>query len=199
MSMQKEKLIEKINAEVEVCVKCKLWKRRKNAVPGDGNIDAKIMFIGEAPGRQEDLKGLPFVGAAGKLLDELLRKTGLSRREVYITNIVKCRPPGNRDPASEEIATCTGLYLIRQVQVIRPRFLMMLGRHSAAYVLSKSGIEVKGITRVHGKVYGISPFGFPVVAIPMFHPAAALYNLKYRDLLEEDFEGLKSELKKSDS
>jgi DNA polymerase len=194
--MSKEELMKEIEAEVAVCVKCGLWKRRTRAVPGDGDVDAEVMFIGEAPGRQEDLRGLPFVGAAGKLLDELLRKIGLSRGEVYITNVVKCRPPGNRDPAPEEVATCTGLYLCRQVEVVRPRFLVMLGRHSAAYVLSRVGIEVGGITRVHGKVYEISPFGFRVIAIPMFHPAAALYNVKYKGLLEEDFEVLRSVLEK---
>lgn len=194
--MSKEKLIKEINAELTACVKCGLWKQRRHTVPGDGDIDAEIMFIGEAPGRQEDLRGLPFVGAAGKIFDELLHNIGLSREKVYITNIVKCRPPGNRDPAAKEIATCTGLYLARQVQVIRPRFLVMLGRHSATFVLSKAGIEIGGITKVHGKLYKISPFSFPVVAIPMFHPAATLYNIKYKDLLEEDFRVLKSELEK---
>ena len=194
--MSKEKLIKEINAEVAACVKCRLWKQRRHAVPGDGDIDTEIMFIGEAPGRQEDLMGLPFVGAAGKIFDELLHNIGLSREKVYITNIVKCRPPVNRDPAAEEIATCTGLYLARQIQIIRPRFLVLLGRYSAAFVLSKAGIWVGGITRVHGKVYKISPFGFPVVAIPVFHPAAALYNVKYRDLLVEDFGVLKSEIER---
>ncbi len=195
--MSKEKLVEKINGDVVVCVQCKLWEHRRHAVPGDGDVDAKIMFIGEAPGRQEDLRGLPFVGAAGKLLDELLQSVGLSRREVYITNIVKCRPPRNREPKPDEVVTCTELYLTRQAQIIQPQFLVMLGRHSATYVLSKTGIEVNGVTGVHGKVYEISPFGFPVVAIPMFHPAAALYNLKYKVLLKEGFEVLNSELKKN--
>lgn len=194
--MSKEKLIKEINETVEVCAKCGLWKGRRHAVPGDGNIDAKIMFIGEAPGKKEDLEGLPFVGAAGKLLDGLLHKIRLSRREVYITNIVKCRPPGNRDPALEEITTCSELYLTRQIQVIRPKFLVMLGRHSSDHVLSKMGIEVEGITKIHGKVYEISPFGFSAVVIPMLHPAAALYNRKYKDLLEEDFWTLKSEFEK---
>lgn len=194
--MLKEKLIKEISAEVAVCVKCGLWKRRRHAVPGDGNINAEIMFVGEAPGRQEDLKGLPFVGAAGKLLDELLCDVGLSRENVYITNIVKCRPPGNRDPTLEEISTCTGLYLNRQIQAIEPKVLVMLGRHAATYVLYKAGIGVKSITKIHGKVYEINPFGFLVVAIPMFHPAAALYNIKYKGFLEEDFKVLKSELRK---
>lgn len=194
--MSKEELMEGIAAEVAVCRKCRLWRKRKRAVLGDGALDTEIMLIGEAPGRHEDLKGLPFVGAAGNLLDELLNGVGLSRMEVYVTNIVKCRPPSNRDPKLDEISTCTELYLTRQVQVIQPPFLVMLGRHSSAYVLSKVGIEVEGITRVHGKVYKISPFGFPVVAVPMFHPAAALYNVKYKSLLESDFKVLKSELRK---
>lgn len=197
--MSVRELIEEINAQVSVCSKCGLSKNRKSAVPGDGNIQARLMLVGEAPGRQEDLRGLPFVGAAGKTLDKLLQNAGLFRREVYITNIVKCRPPGNRDPSRDEIATCTGLYLKRQIQAIQPRFLVMLGRHSTNYILSESGLKVEGITRIHGKVYKISPFNFPIVAIPMFHPASLLYNLKYKSLLEEDFKVLKSQLKKLES
>ena len=197
--MSVRELIEEINAQVSVCSKCGLSKNRKSVVPGDGNIQARLMLVGEAPGRQEDLRGLPFVGAAGKTLDKLLQNAGLFRREVYITNIVKCRPPGNRDPSRDEIATCTGLYLKRQIQAIQPRFLVMLGRHSTNYILSESGLKVEGITRIHGKVYKISPFNFPIVAIPMFHPASLLYNLKYKSLLEEDFKVLKSQLKKLES
>lgn len=197
--MSVRELIEEINAQVSVCSKCGLSKNRKSAVPGDGNIQARLMLVGEAPGRQEDLRGLPFVGAAGKTLDKLLQNAGLFRREVYITNIVKCRPPGNRDPSRDEIATCTGLYLKRQIQAIQPRFLVMLGRHSTNYILSESGLKVEGITRIHGKVYKISPFNLPIVAIPMFHPASLLYNLKYKSLLEEDFKVLKSQLKKLES
>ncbi len=194
--MPKEELLKEISAEITACLKCKLSKTRKNAVPGDGDVNAKIIFIGEAPGRHEDLKGLPFVGTAGKLLDELLHKIALSRNTVYITNIVKCRPPDNRDPTLEEIAICTELYLARQIQAVQPKLLVMLGKHSAVHVLSRIGIRVAGITQIHGKVYEISPFGFPVVAIPTFHPAAALYNSRYKHLLEKDFKKLKSEFKK---
>jgi uracil-DNA glycosylase family 4 len=197
--MSKEQLMKKIDVEVAVCVKCRLWRGRKQAVPGEGGINARIMFVGEAPGRQEDLMGLPFVGAAGKLLDELLEKVELSRKEAYITNIVKCRPPGNRDPRPDEIATCTGLYLNRQVSIVHPLFLITLGRHSTRYVLSRVGVEVGGITEVQGKVYDVSPFGFSVVVVPMLHPAAALYNAKYKSLLEEDFEVLKAELERRGS
>ncbi len=194
--MSVREVIEEIDAQVSVCTRCELSKTRKNAVPGDGDIHAKLMLVGEAPGKQEDLRGLPFVGAAGKTLDQLLQNTGLSRSGVYITNVVKCRPPQNRDPTMDEITRCTGLYLKRQIQAIQPRFLVMLGRHSARYILSESGLRFDGITRIHGKVYKISPFNFPIVAIPMFHPASLLYNLKYRSLLEEDFQVLKSQLKK---
>ncbi|KXH71233.1 MAG: hypothetical protein AM326_11915 [Candidatus Thorarchaeota archaeon SMTZ-45] len=194
--MSVREVVEEIDAQVSVCTRCELSKTRKNAVPGDGDIHARLMLVGEAPGKQEDLRGLPFVGAAGKTLDQLLQNTGLSRSEVYITNVVKCRPPENRDPTMDEITRCTGLYLKRQIQAIQPRFLVMLGRHSARYILSESGLRFDGITRIHGKVYKISPFNFPIVAIPMFHPASLLYNLKYRSLLEEDFQVLKSQLKK---
>lgn len=104
--MSKQYVMERIAAEVRVCQRCELWKRRRNAVPGEGNLEAVVLFIGEAPGYWEDVKGRPFVGAAGKLLDELLSKGGLSRAEVYITNVVKCRPPENRDPRPNEIQTC---------------------------------------------------------------------------------------------
>lgn len=136
-------------------------------------------------------------GLQEKLLDRLLSEAGISREKAYITNVVKCRPPDNRDPEPDEIATCTGLYLARQVGVIQPAILVMLGRHSATCVLSKAGIRVGGITEIHGRVFEVSPFGFPVIAVPMFHPAAALYNVKYGDLLEEDFGVLKSLLEKN--
>jgi DNA polymerase len=192
--MAKREVLEEIDGEVKSCVKCRLWKRRRHAVPGAGNLNAEVMFVGEAPGRQEDARGVPFVGQAGQVFDDLLNSVGLSRKEVYITNVVKCRPPGNRDPRADEISTCTELYLTRQVRVIHPQFLVMLGRHSAAYTLSKAGVDVKGITKIHGKIHEIAPFGFPVLALPMLHPAAALYQAKYKQLLKDDFEVLKSSL-----
>lgn len=191
--------MKEIEAEVAVCVKCRLWKTRKHAVPGNGDINTKMIFVGEAPGRQEDLKGLPFVGAAGRLFNKLLDKLQFSRNDVYITNIVKCRPPRNRDPRPDEIATCTDLFLGRQVSIIRPRLLVTLGRHSTGHFLSKAGIKAGGITKIHGNVYHINPYGFPIVAIPTLHPAAALYNGEYRGYLEEDFEVLKAELEKPSS
>ena len=135
------------------------------------------------------------MGAAGKILDEQLNRIGLSRDEVYITNIVKCRPPSNREPLAEEVSTCTQLYLNHQIRAIKPQVLVLLGRHSSTYILSKAGVEFKGITQAHGKVYRVKPFNIQMLAIPMFHPAAILYTAKYRKFLIEDFNVLKYELK----
>ena len=197
--MSKAELIEKIASEIRVCVKCPLWKGRRNAVPGEGNIDATVVFVGEAPGYWEDAKGLPFVGAAGKILNTLLTKIGLPREHVFITNVVKCRPPENRDPKPDEVKTCTSLYLNRQIALIQPKIIVTLGRHSTAYTLSKTSLETKtveGITQLHGKVIQTQFLNLPVSVIPMFHPAAVLHNPKYREALESDFDLLKNELKK---
>lgn len=200
--MSKAELMEKIANEVVVCVKCPLWKGRKKAVPGEGDINASVVFVGEAPGYWEDTKGLPFVGAAGKILNALLTKIGLSRNHVFITNVVKCRPPENRDPQTDEVKTCTSLYLDRQIALIQPKIIVTLGRHSTAYILSKASLETKaseGITQLHGKVIQTRFLNLPVLVIPMFHPAAVLYNPKYREALEGDFELLKNELKKHEN
>lgn len=196
MTMSKQDLLNTIYAEIADCRKCGLWKSRKNTVPGDGNIDASVMFIGEAPGYWEDVKGLPFVGAAGKFLDEMLLSAGLSRREVYISNILKCRPPENRDPLPAEVETCTP-FLDRQIRIIEPKLIVTLGRHSTSYILSKAGFkEVEGITKLRGKIYEVNILGLKLSVLPMYHPAAALYNAKYRNSLESDFQRLKLELEK---
>jgi len=198
-TLSKMALIEKITSDVLVCAKCPLWKGRRNAVSGEGDINASVVFVGEAPGYWEDVKGLPFVGAAGKVLDTLLEKIKLPRENVFITNVVKCRPPENRDPQPDEVETCTSLYLVRQIALIQPKIIVTLGRHSTAYILSKAGLEAKaseGITQLHGKVIQTQFLKLPVSVIPMFHPAAVLHNPKYRDALEKDFDFLKNELKK---
>ena len=179
--------------EIKACRKCGLWRHRKNAVPGEGNLDAAVVLVGEAPGYWEDVKGRPFVGAAGKILNEMQSKAGISRSAVYITNVVKCRPPENRDPLPSEIETCTP-YLDRQIKIIKPRFLMTLGRHAASYILAKAGIKTEGITKIHGRSYEANLLGFEVFIIPMYHPAAALYNAKYRNELYKDFQLLKPRL-----
>jgi len=192
-------MLEKIADEVRACAKCLLWKGRRKAVPGEGDINSLVVFVGEAPGYWEDAKGFPFVGAAGKILDALLTKIGLPRDHVFITNVVKCRPPENRDPKPEEVKTCTSLYLNRQIAIIQPKVIVTLGRHSTGYIFSKAGLELKareGITQLHGKVTQTTFLKLPVSVIPMFHPAAVLHNPKYREGLESDFELLKRELKK---
>ena len=179
--------------EIKACRKCGLWRQRKNAVLGEGNLDAAVMLVGEAPGYWEDLNGRPFVGAAGKILDDMLSRAGISRSAVYITNVVKCRPPENRDPRTSEIETCTP-YLDRQIEIIKPKFIVTLGRHAASYILSKAGIETEGITKIHGRVYEANLLGSEVFMVPMYHPAAALYKAKYRDELDKDFQLFKLRL-----
>jgi len=191
--MSKQDRMGSVETEIRACRKCELWRLRRNSVPGEGNLDATVMFIGEAPGYWEDVKGRPFVGAAGKLLDEMLSKIGLSRGEVYIANILKCRPPENRDPLPVEVKACAP-FLDQQIEVIKPRFIVTLGRHSASYILSKAGFEAASITKVRGRVFKVSLLGLEVFVVPMYHPAAALYNVKYRDELENDFQLLKLKL-----
>jgi len=195
--LSKAELMEKIADEVRVCVKCPLWQSRRSAVPGEGNIKALVVFVGEAPGHWEDIKGLPFVGAAGKVLDGLLERIGLPRGNVFITNVVKCRPSENRAPRPLEVATCTSLYLNRQISLIQPKIIATLGRHSTAYILSKAGFEkVESIARFQGKVYDVRFLNLLVAVFPMYHPASVLHNPKYRDELERDFQLLRAELLK---
>jgi uracil-DNA glycosylase family 4 len=162
--------------QIRVCDRCVLHQGRTNAVPGEGPEDAAIMFVGEAPGFHEDRQGRPFVGAAGKFLNELLESVNLKREEVHITNVVKCRPPGNRDPQQDELDACEP-YLERQIELIKPRLIVTLGRFSMARYFK--GVN---ISRVHGQP---KRFG-DIIVYPMFHPAAALHQPKYRAMIEED-------------
>ncbi len=166
---------------VRQCALCELSRGRTNAVPGEGPANAEVMFIGEGPGFNEDKQGRPFVGAAGQFLNELLQIAGFKRDEVYITNVVKCRPPGNRDPLPEEIQACSR-YLERQIELIDPRVIVTLGRFSMARWFPNDKISA-----VHGKAKRVG--GRIVVA--MFHPAAALHQQSLRATVEEDFRRLK--------
>ena len=152
-----------------------------NLVMGDGNIDAEIVFIGEAPGKNEDEQGLPFVGAAGKFLNEMLAEAGMTRSDVYITNIVKYRPPNNRDPLPEE-KKAFWPYLLKQLQIIEPKVVITLGRHSMEYFLP----DMK-ISQIHGQPKRIQFGDHKLVIIPLYHPAAALYNGSMRQTLIDDF------------
>jgi len=191
--ISKEEEMEKIKNEILNCKKCPLHLSRTNAVPGEGSINSFIMFIGEAPGRNEDVEGRPFVGAAGKLLTSLLEDIGLDRKEVYITNVVKCRPPNNRDPTQLEIKTCSP-YLDRQILLIRPKIIVTLGRHSTKYLLEKNGITFKSILRIHGASFNLRLDTFNFLMIPTLHPAAALYNPKLINILKNDFDKIKNKL-----
>jgi uracil-DNA glycosylase family 4 len=190
-----KELLDAVAAEVIVCKKCDLWKSRKKAVPGEGNPQSEIMFIGEAPGQTEDSEGKPFVGAAGKFLDTLISEPGLVRKDVFICNIVKCRPPRNREPRPAEIQACTP-YLNRQIKIIKPKFIVALGTHSTAYIFQKAGLPFSGITKGRGKFYQARILGMEVTVFPTFHPAAALYMARYKEQLTSDFNLLKQEIGK---
>ena len=176
--MSDEQELQKLAKKIVVCTKCELHRSRKNAVPGEGPTHAEIMFIGEGPGQREDEHGRPFVGASGKFLDQLLGQAGVTRADVWITNVVKCRPPGNRDPLPDEIEICTSNYLQRQIELVNPSIIVTLGRHSM-------GRFFKGakITQIHGQMREVdSRF-----VIAMYHPAAALHQTSLRSVIMEDF------------
>jgi uracil-DNA glycosylase family 4 len=172
-----EDTIERIADQIRGCPLCELARTRTNAVPGAGDSQARIMLIGEGPGWQEDKEGLPFVGASGKFLTELIASAGLTRDEVFITNIVKCRPPGNRDPLPDEISACAP-YLDRQIALIDPDVIVTLGRFSMA-----RWFPGERISKIHGQA---KKDGHRLI-VPMYHPAAALHQNALRGTIEEDF------------
>jgi DNA polymerase len=174
--------LEALREHIGECHRCPLGETRTRVVFGVGDPHARVVFIGEGPGKNEDLKGEPFVGVAGQLLNELLAHAGLERSEVYIANVVKCRPPGNRDPEPIEIETCTP-FLREQIRIIKPDVLVTLGNFATKFVLKTD----TGITRLHGKVQQAGRFA----VLPIFHPAAAIYDRTKRDALFADFERLR--------
>jgi len=171
-----EELLE-LHDRVRGCVACPLHITRTQAVPGYGPVGARIMAVGEAPGETEDREGKPFVGAAGQLLTRLLESVGLARRDIYITNVVKCRPPGNRDPEGSEVEACSH-FLDEQIDMLRPKVILVLGRHALGRLLPGEG----SITRLHGRRITRGDR----VYVPLYHPAAALYNNALLATLEDD-------------
>ena len=167
---------------VSTCTKCALAQGRTQVVFGSGDPNSDLMFVGEAPGFHEDQQGVPFVGAAGKLLDELLAGIGLRRADVFVANVLKCRPPGNRDPMPEEIEACEG-HLWRQIELIQPRVVATLGNFATKLLSGKP----TGITRVHGSEQETTLGGRRVLLYPLYHPAAALYTPKMLEVLQSDF------------
>lgn len=186
-NLSKAERIEQIAEEIRVCTKCKLHQTRKMAVPGEGSAKTEILFIGEGPGFYENEQGRPFVGAAGKFLTELLASIGLNREDVFITNVVKCRPPGNRDPEYDELSAC-GKYLERQMEAIEPHIIVTLGRISMGRFLPDVRI---------GEVHGQARWVDDKLVVAMYHPAAALHQPALRSVIEKDFSRLPEYIKMS--
>jgi uracil-DNA glycosylase family 4 len=183
---ERRESLKEVFAQAQGCVRCaELAATRKNVVFGAGNADADLMFVGEAPGASEDEQGLPFVGAAGKLLEKLLGEIGMARADVFIANTLKCRPPGNRDPQQVEIDNCRE-YLYRQVELIQPRVICTLGNFSTKLLRD----DPTGITRLHGQPEVLEVGRRAVRLYPIFHPAAALYTPRMLQTLREDFSRL---------
>jgi DNA polymerase len=176
--VKSEEILQEVAQQVSECTLCELHHSRKRAVPGEGPAQAGIIFIGEGPGFHENEQGRPFVGAAGKFLEELLGKIGMRREQVYITNVVKCRPPGNRDPRPEEVDMCTRTYLDRQIQAINPKVVVTLGRYSMGLFLPNAKIS-----SVHGQAMQVKGR----LVVPMYHPAAALHQQSLKPVVEADF------------
>ena len=181
------KELEELYHRIAICSDCDLCRTRTHAVPGEGSPNAEIMFVGEAPGFYEDQQARPFVGPAGRFLDELIASAGLRRDQVYITNVIKCRPPDNRDPLPAETEACRK-HLQRQIELIRPRLVVTLGRYSLAWFFPRDSI---------GKVHGQPRLRDGIYFLPMYHPAAALHAGNMRKVIEEDFHKIPEALEKA--
>jgi uracil-DNA glycosylase len=182
--------LEALHQQIRACVACPLSRTRTQAVPGDGPVTARIMAVGEAPGETEDRLGVPFVGAAGQLLTKLLESVGLQRSDLYICNVLKCRPPGNRDPLPEEVEACAH-FLDAQVELIRPDVILLLGRHALQRILpGAAGISRSHGTRIRdrGRLY-----------VPLYHPAAALYNGSLMATLQDDMRRVRGYLEEAEA
>jgi len=189
IKMERDNELRKIKEEVIACQRCHLFRLRKYPVIGEGNHKAKIVFVGEAPGREENASGRPFVGQAGKILNSLLKSIGLKREDVYITNILKCRPPRNRDPEENEIIACSP-FLKKQIEIINPKVVCSLGRYAMNFLMDEFGLgkEIEPISKAHGKIFKVKSGPF---LIPFYHPAVAVYNASMKNCLIEDFKILR--------
>lgn len=182
--------IKNLNKFIKSCDKCDLWKSKTNYVVGNGSENSDIFFIGEAPGYNEDLKGIPFIGKAGKILDYLLHSIEIDRGEVYITNILKCRPPKNRNPMQKEIELCTK-YLDKEIELIKPIIISTLGNFSSNFIFNKFKLDFDKISNIHGKIFPINSVNGKLYLIPQYHPAVAVYNSNNINILKEDFKNIK--------
>ena len=186
--MQRDKVFARLQQAVANCRRCDLWKTRNNLVLGEGNLNAKILFVGEAPGFNEDRQGKPFVGKAGEILDQLLNSVGLKRQDIYIANVLKCRPPKNRNPFPEEVKACS-LYLNSQIETIKPGKICCLGNFATSFILKKYGLQDKlaGISKIHGTAFTVSTLSGQIKIIPLYHPAVATYDAGMLGPLKKDF------------
>ncbi|MBZ9572684.1 uracil-DNA glycosylase [Patescibacteria group bacterium] len=190
MNEIKEKGMDSLKKEcLKFCYSHPLYEEGAHPVFGEGSLWAKIMLVGEAPGYYESLSGRPFCGAAGKVLDELLDSAGIKREKIYITNVVKIRPPNNRDPKPEEIQAFAP-YLEKQIEIIKPKVICPLGRYSMRFLMEKFGLKdkIQAISKIHGKVFEVKNLFNSVKIIPLYHPAVATYNPKMKEILKKDFQ-----------
>ncbi|MBM3292503.1 uracil-DNA glycosylase [Candidatus Bathyarchaeota archaeon] len=183
----RESEIQKIKTKLSSCDKCPLCNQAKNKVFGEGKIDSPLVLIGEAPGKNEDEQGKPFVGYAGRLLDELLSQNGLTREKIFITNIIRCRPPMNRRPLKTEVEACSS-HLIDLLNIIRPKIIAPMGNSAINFIFNKVGLENKEIGEIHGTPMNAKLSFGDLIIFPLYHPAAAIYNRKLFTTLLEDFE-----------
>ncbi len=187
----KEVLWSKIVSDVSTCTRCVLHRYRTKPVPGEGPIDSRLLFIGEAPGQKEDEEGRPFVGPAGKLFVELLEVRGIRRSEVFITNVVRCRPPNNREPNDDEVLACSN-YTLSIIKLVSPRILVTLGNHAGKFIFGLAGIKWVGVSRMRGRWFKVDLLGLKdVYLFPTYHPATALYNPNIKSVLDSDFNAIK--------
>ncbi|HIH40573.1 MAG TPA: uracil-DNA glycosylase [Halobacteria archaeon] len=184
--MDKKTATSRLTDTIKSCTKCGLYKNIKNYVVGEGSLDSKVLFIGEAPGEKEDDLGRPFIGTAGKILTEALKKANLNREDVYITNIIKCRPPNNRDPLIEEINCCTP-YLIEQLNILKPKIIVPLGRYSTFFILDLFGCDNTGrMNEERGRLHRLRAWDSNILIIPTYHPAAIIYRRELEKIFQED-------------
>lgn len=187
-----------LSREIVTCTRCRLAQTRNNAVPGEGPVNPKLLFIGEAPGKHEDLTGRPFVGRAGAVLEDLLASIGLERGGVFITSIIKCRPPENRIPKRDEISACAG-FLDRQIEILLPEIIIPMGRLASEQVFSRFRIPHKPIGSIHGKIFFTrTSHDQQIVIIPVYHPAAVTHNPLLKDIIFDDFRIIGTIIRKSE-
>jgi DNA polymerase len=191
----KKQAMESLGNQINACKKCDLWKTRNKPLVGDGSVGAGILVVGESPGYYEDLKGKAFVGEAGRVLDILLDLTGLGRKDIYITNVLKCHPPRNHNPNRQEIDACIG-YLHSQIEIIKPRIILTLGKFASKEIFEKFNLRFSRISELHGKVFDAKTSFGNIKIIPLYHPAVACYHDEMLDVLKKDFLKLKKEVKK---